>query len=111
MLVRWDLGPFGFYKLFYPITLFLLGMSSWFCFRQWKLSPLAALLGGLAAELSSHFLSTACWGVAAQIVAVSMAFLAIGILTDNGGSYPWVRVALGGMCVGMCVMEGYDIGA
>src|SRR5256885_557152 len=49
-------------KLYYPITLYILGICAWFCFRQWKLRPLSCALGGLAAVLSSHFFSTACWG-------------------------------------------------
>jgi len=72
-------------------------------------------LGGLAAALSSHFLSTACWGVAAQIICIAMAFLAIGLTSMNpAASNPitlWIKVILAGMAVGMCVMEGYDIGA
>src|SRR6185369_14628709 len=55
--------PLGFSKWFCPFALFILGLCAWFCFRQWNLAPFACILGGLAAALSSHFLSTAGWGV------------------------------------------------
>src|SRR5260370_11770491 len=75
-------SPLVFSKFFCPISLFVLGLCAWFCFRQWKLSPLACVLGGFAASLSSHFLSTSCWGVASQVIAVGMCFLAFGLLGD-----------------------------
>src|SRR5882672_3125982 len=104
-------SPLVFSKFFCPIALFILGLCAWFCFRQWKLAPLACVLGGLAAALSSHFFSTACWGVAAQVICVGMSFVAAGLLADTASPRSWVKVAIAGMAVGMCVMEGYDIGA
>src|SRR6266496_5784515 len=44
-------SPLVFSKFFCPIALFIFGLCAWFCFRQWKLSPLACILGGLAAAL------------------------------------------------------------
>jgi hypothetical protein len=110
-LIRLLTTPVTFAKFFYPISLFLLGISAWFCFRQWKLAPTACALGGFAAALSSHYFSTACWGVAAQVIAVGMNFVAIGLLAKRDGRRQWVRVILAGMAVGMGIMEGYDIGA
>src|SRR5882724_12213618 len=49
--------PLVFSKFFCPVSLFILGLCVWFCFRQWKLSQLASGLGGFAAALSSHFFS------------------------------------------------------
>src|SRR5882672_4523805 len=60
-------SPLGFSKWLDAYALSILGLCAWFCFWRLKLSPLACILGGLAAALSSHFLSTACWGVAAQV--------------------------------------------
>src|SRR5205807_6476904 len=62
----WICGPLLFSRIYAPVAIFFLGFSAWFCFRQWKLSAPACLLGGLAAALNSDFFSTACWGVAAQ---------------------------------------------
>src|SRR5258708_40285399 len=55
-MIRWifdsfGLGAIGYAKFFQPIALFILGLGAWTFFRQLKLSPLAAMLGGLAAML------------------------------------------------------------
>ena len=57
------LGSVGFAKIYAPFALLILGTCAWFFFRQLRLSPLAALLGALAAMLNSTFFSDACWGV------------------------------------------------
>ena len=57
-LVRWMLHPVGFSKFFAPIALFILGIGAWTFFRQLKLAPLAAILGALAAALTSRFFRT-----------------------------------------------------
>src|SRR5215831_7296857 len=64
-VVRLVTSPLGYSKIFCPAVIFILGFGAWFCFRQWKLSPVACVLGALAAAFSSHFFSTACWGVGA----------------------------------------------
>jgi hypothetical protein len=105
------MSPLIFSKLFCPATLFILGLCAWFCFRQLKLSSLACILGAVATMLSSHFLSTACWGVAAQVVGIGMCFVAVGLVGNRSGRMYWLRLVLAGLAVGMNVMEGYDIGA
>ena len=57
-------GKLIFSKIYAPFALLFLGLSAWLCFRQWKLSPAACILGGIVAALNSDFFSTACWGVA-----------------------------------------------
>jgi hypothetical protein len=104
-------GPLLFSKIYAPFALLFLGLSAWFCFRQWKLSPLACLLGGIAASLNSGFFSTACWGVASQPVCFGLDFLALAALADETSPKRWVRVALAGFAVGLGVMEAFDIGA
>jgi len=98
-------------KIYAPFALLFLGLSAWLCFRQWKLSPAACLLGGLAAGLNSDFLSTACWGVAAQPICFGLAFLALAALADQTSPRRWLRVALTGFAVGLGVTEAFDIGA
>lgn len=102
--------PVGFSKLFCPFSLLVLGLSAAFCFRQLRLSPLASILGGLATALNSTYFSTACWGVASQMIALAMNFVALGLLANPSGPR-WLKLPLAGMAVGMGVMEGYDIGA
>ena len=113
--VRWLLGSVGYAKFLAPVALWILGMGAWFCFRQAKFSPLAAVLGGLAAALNSAFFSTACWGVASQQIAIGMDFFALGLIMANTAETPvltrWTRLALAGLCVGINVMEAADIGA
>lgn len=114
-LVHWVLGPVGFAKFFQAIALLILGLGAWSLFRALKLSPLAAILGGLAAMLNSAFFGSACWGVGPQQVGIGMDFMALALVcSDTAGVRPvlrWARVALAGICVGINVMEAADIGA
>jgi hypothetical protein len=98
-------------KLYAPFSLFVVGLCAWICFRQYKFSQLACLLAALAAALNSDFFNTASWGVCSQPVAFGMEFLALAALADNTSRRRWLRVALAGFCVGLGVMEAYDIGA
>jgi hypothetical protein len=119
--IRLALHPLGdegiiLYAKFLPaIALFILGLGAWTFFRQLKLSPLAAVLGGLAAALNSAFFSTACWGVASQQVAIGFSYFALALVVSNTPETPvltrWVRWALAGLAVGVNVMQGADIGA
>src|ERR1043166_5189080 len=104
-------GKLAYSKLSDPFVIFFVGLSAWFCFRQWRLAPLACVLGGLAASLNSDFLSTACWGVPTQTLAFGLNFLALAALADQTGPKRWVRVALAGFATGLGVMEAFDIGA
>ena len=119
--IRLALHPLGaegiiLYAKFLPvIALFILGLGAWTFFRQLKLSPLAAVLGGLAAALNSAFFSTACWGVASQQIAIGFSYFALALVVSNTAETPaltrWVRWALAGLAVGANVMQGADIGA
>jgi hypothetical protein len=104
-------GPIGFAKFDVPIAILILGFSAWTCFRCYKMTPAACLIGAAAAMLNSTFFSAACWGVAAQTIAAGMVFLAIGALADTTSPRRWLRVVMAGLAVGMAVMEGSDIGA
>ncbi|HXI71575.1 MAG TPA: hypothetical protein VNN22_14565 [Verrucomicrobiae bacterium] len=114
-LFRMVAGPVGYAKFLPPVALFILGLGAFFFFRQLRLTPLAAVLGALAAMLNSTFFSTACWGVAAQQIAIGMDFFALGLIVSNTSETPsltrWLRLALAGLCVGINVMEAADIGA
>ena len=113
--ILWLLGPFGYAKFLAPVGLFVLGMGAWIFFRQLKLSPLAAVLGALAAILNSAFFADACWGLASHQIALGMGFLALALIVTCPPETPWhtrwPRFALAGLCVGMNVIEAADIGA
>ncbi len=115
ILLRWLLGPVGYAKFLAPVALFLLGLGAWTFFQQLKLTPLAALLGALAAMLNSSFVSGACWGVAGQEIAFALDFFALALIVGNTAETPaliqWARLGLAGLCVGVNVMESSDIGA
>jgi hypothetical protein len=114
-LFHWWLGPLFYAKFSPPIALLFLGFSAWIFLKQLKLTPLAALLGALAAALNSEFLATAAWGLAGQLNAFSLDFLALALVVSNNEATPaltrWTRLALAGLAVGMNVMEAADIGA
>jgi hypothetical protein len=105
------LRPLWFSRLYMPVALVLLGMSAWFCFRRFGLSQPASVLGGLAATLNSAFFSAACWGSAAHAITVGMCFLAVAMLAASSSKQRWLRAVLGGLALGMAVIEGADIGA
>jgi hypothetical protein len=114
-LIKWFLGPVGYSKFLAPIALFIVGLGAWTFFRQLKFSPLATILGALAAALNSAFFSDACWGTASHQIAIGMDFFALALIVSNSGETPavirWIRLALAGVAVGVNVMEGADIGA
>ena len=115
VLLRWFAGPVGCAKFLAPAALFIVGIGAWTFFRQLKLSPLAAMLGALAAMLNGTFFATACWGVASQQIALGMDFFALALIVANTPETPWLvrwtRLALAGLCVGLNVMEAADIAA
>jgi len=113
--LEWGLGPVGYAKFLVPITLMIVGLSAAFCFRRLKLAPLVCLIGSLAVAFNSAFLSTACWGVAPQLITFGMSFVAMGLAASaTTAVHPARRIAqwvLAGFAVGIGVMEGADIGA
>ena len=114
-LIWWVLGPLGFAKFLAPVALCLFGMGAWTFFRCLGFSPLACALGALAAALNSNFFSIACWGVAAQDMALGMCFLALALVVSNRPTLSpfvrFVRLALAGLAVGINVIDAADIGA
>lgn len=113
--IRLVLGPVGYAKFYAPISLLLVGLGAWFFFGRLGLERPACALGSLAAVLNGTFFSTACWGVAAQVITFSMNFFALGLVVSNKPDTPKLlrtaRLILAGLAVGMGVLEGFDIGA
>ncbi len=104
-------SPVHQYKFYTPGSMFFLGFGAWFFFRQLRFSTMACVIGGLGAGLNMHFFSNACWGLGAWEVSCGMIFIALGILVSPGIEKLWIKAALAGLCVGMAVMEGNDVGA
>ncbi|HEY3862732.1 MAG TPA: hypothetical protein VGO59_12675 [Verrucomicrobiae bacterium] len=98
-------------KFYAPGTMFFLGFSAWFFFRQLRFAPAVCILGGLAAGLNMHFFSNACWGLGQWNVCCAMIFIALGILASPGIRSLWLKAVLAGFSTGMAVMEGFDVGA
>ncbi|MDA7916520.1 hypothetical protein N9B94_04725, partial [Verrucomicrobia bacterium] len=97
---------------FFPIfSLWLLGACAWFCFRQLGIRPQVCLLGGLAAMLNMSAFSNTCWGLPYWQISRAMGFLAIGLAFWSRVPKTWMRFVIAGGCVGMSVMEGFDMGA
>lgn len=114
-LFRLLVGPVGYAKFYAPISLLLVGLGAWFFFNRLGLDKFACVLGALAAVLNGTFFSTACWGVASQVITFSMNFFALGLVVSNKPGTPvalrYARLVLAGFAVGMGVLEGFDIGA
>jgi hypothetical protein len=115
VILKWFLGPVGFAKFYAPCALLILGLGMWAWLRALKLSPLSATLGSLAAMLNSANMGDACWGTASHQIAFGMDFFALALICSASPQIPradrWTRLALAGLCVGINVMEGADIGA
>lgn len=110
-LCLWLLQPVGFAKFYTPITLLTLGLSAWLFFRRSGFRPAVCLLGSLAAMLNSDFFSYACWGLGTLPLAVAAWFLTLAALI-SGPRVGWGRATiLGGLALGMAIMEGFDNGA
>src|SRR5580700_4732679 len=104
-------GPEHHLKFYPPGSMFFLGFSAWFFFRQLRFAPVVCVLGGLGAGLNMHFLSNACWGLGQWNVCCGMIFMALGILVSSDIRPVWLKAVLAGLSTGMAVMEGFDNGA
>jgi hypothetical protein len=104
-------SPEHLLKFYAPLSMFFLGFGAWFFFRQLRFAPMVCVLGGLGAGLNMHFFSNACWGLGWWNVACGMIFIALGLLVSPRIRPLWIKAVLAGLCVGMAVMEGLDVGA
>jgi hypothetical protein len=105
------LSPEVHLKIYAPLSMFFLGFSAWFFFRQLRFSPMVCVIGGLGAGLNMHFFSNACWGLGEWNVCCGMIFIALGILVSPDIEKLWIKGVLAGLSTGMAVMEGFDVGA
>ena len=119
LVCEWPLksptGALVLANVYVQVGLFILGLGALVFFYQLRFSPLAALLGALAAMLNSTFFGSASWGISAPEIALGFNFLALALVMVKTDETPplicWIRFALAGLCVGVNVMETPDIGA
>lgn len=109
MLALWLGGPVFYAKFWQPLSLVFLGLCMGLFCRSLKLAPVACLLGGLAAALHPDYFSMACWGQVSRPMALGSVLLALSALQNTAGWRGWLRTALGGLAVGLGIMEGFDI--
>ena len=94
-----------------PICLIILGLSAWFFFRTLGLRNLACTIGAIAASFNMEIVSYACWGLPSRSLTFATTFLAGAFILRALDSRPWINLTIAGICVGLGLMEGYDIGA
>ena len=101
-------GPVGFSKFYAPFAILILGIAATILFVRLGFSPFVSVLGGIAAAFSTDFFSYACWGLGSLTLCIAFSFFALAALSA-GRSAVWF--ILGGLAVGMGIMEGFDSGA
>jgi hypothetical protein len=94
-----------------PICLVILGLSAWFFCRTLGFRNLACTIGAVAAAFNMEVVSYACWGLPSRSLTFATSFLAVAFVLRALKSRPWPNLALAGICVGLGLMEGYDVGA
>ncbi len=106
-------NPVLFSKFYAPLALGLLGIAGWFFCRCAGFHPFVGLLVATAAALNSNVFSYACWGLPPKALALAGTLFALGLLLRGfrGGRTGWLQVLLAGLCVGLNVVEGADVGA
>ena len=106
-------SPVLFAKCYAPLALIFLGLSAWFFTRRAGFHPAVGAVVAGAAAMSSNPLSYACWGLPPKAIALACTLAALGLLLGSSGSgwKGWLRVLLAGLCVGLNVIEGADVGA
>ena len=113
-LLSLSLGPVAISKFYAPISLLILGFSAWFLFGQLGFAQPVRLLGALAVALNTDPFSYACWGLASITLALAAAFFALAAVAKAPPPRSpafWQRILLGGLAVGLGIMEGFDVGA
>jgi len=110
-LMQTPISTETFFKIFPPFCLLFLGFCAWVFFRQLGFNKWVCIIGGLATGLNMHFFSTACWGQETWDLSTGAMFLAMAALVTPHIRQFWARACLAGLCVGLGVVEGFDVGA
>jgi hypothetical protein len=100
-----------FSKFHVPIALFCLGLSLWFCLRQFGFRNAVCGLAAVAAALNMNTFSHSTWGLPSRAWTLASMFLAIGALRSGLIRRPLLKALLAGFAVANGIMEGFDVGA
>jgi hypothetical protein len=104
-------GAVVFAKFYAPLALLLLGCATWLFCRQMGFRPQVCLLAGIASMLNGDAFSNACWGLPSWVITRAMFFLALAALVTRLPRRSVLTPMLAGFCIGIGVMEGFDLGA
>lgn len=109
-ILLWATTPEFFAKFYIPICLIVLSISIWCYCRSIGLSPLVSGLAGIVGLLNSNFFSYGAWGLGTIVLSAAFVFFALSTwrLRKQWGNVPASLVT--GLCLGLCVMEGFDVG-
>lgn len=103
--------PINNAKFHVPLSLLYLGFCAWLLFRTLGFRQVVCVIGALAAMLNMDSFSHATWGLPSRALTQGSAMLAIAALYSANRGRSWIKAALAGMCVGMGIVEGFDVGA
>jgi hypothetical protein len=107
------LKPIGFSKFYGPLTLLFFGVSVFVFLRQLRFHPMVCALGAIAAALNMDVFSNVCWGLGTRAVAFGAVFFALAAIVRGTRSQGWLQYPhfmLAGLCVGLGLEEGADVG-
>lgn len=110
-LLLWLLSPLQYARFYGPISLLILGASAFTYFKQLNFRNGVASVAALAVTLNMNVFSNVCWGLGSRALLLAFAFLALACIQTRAPWPAWLRAVLAGACVGMVIMEGYDVGA
>ncbi len=105
------LGPVGYAKFMAPLSLLLLGLSTWLLLWSIGFSGIVCLLGALALALNSDPFSYACWGLPSLPLSMCPFLWSLAAIASFQRRPHWAKLVLAGLATGFAVMEGYDNGA
>src|SRR5260370_928180 len=107
------LKPIAFSKFYGPLTLLFFGISVFVFLRQLRFHPMVCALGAIAATLNMDVFSNVCWGLGTRATAFGFAFFALAAIVSGTRRQGWLQYRhfmLAGLCVGLGLAEGADVG-
>lgn len=104
-------GPVMNAKFHVPFSFLFLGLAAWGLFRMLGFRSSVCVIGGLAAALNMNPFSHGAWGLPSRALSFGTALLAIAALYSGLRGRAWIKASLAGMCIGMGIVEGFDVGA
>jgi hypothetical protein len=104
-------NPVANAKFYAPLSFLFLGFCAWLLFRTLGFRNVVCVIGALAAALNMNSFSHGAWGLPTRALSWGSAMLAIAALYSSLRGRPWIKAILAGMCVGLGIVEAFDVGA